>query len=81
MTRMQPMTLNCRNRNGEGMSKETVFVRPAAGRVVRDPVTREALPEGGLEVPRNSYWLRRLRDGDVIEGKARGAGKTKRGAE
>jgi hypothetical protein len=44
-----------------------MFVKPAAGRVVRDPVTMQPLPPGGRDVPRESYWLRRLRSGDVVE--------------
>lgn len=31
--------------------------------------TREYLPDKGMLVPRNGYWLRRLKDGDVIEDK------------
>lgn len=42
-----------------------MFVKPAAGRVVRDPETYTPLPEAGREVPRSQYWMRRLRDGDV----------------
>lgn len=44
----------------------TMFVKPAAGHRVYDPATRQPLPPEGSEVPRNQYWLRRLRDGDVI---------------
>lgn len=29
--------------------------------------TREYLPDRGMLVPRNGYWLRRLKDGDVVE--------------
>lgn len=46
---------------------ETIFVKPAAGRLVRDPATRGHLPAEGAEVPRTGYWLRRLADGDVVE--------------
>jgi hypothetical protein len=42
-------------------------IKPARdGLVVRDPVTREAIPAEGAEVPASTYWRRRLRDGDVI---------------
>lgn len=34
---------------------------------VRDPIDNKPLPEEGKAVPENAYWLRRLRDGDVIE--------------
>lgn len=48
------------------MTQETVFVKPAAGRQVRDPATKKHIPAEGIKVPRSSYWLRRLRDGDVL---------------
>lgn len=34
-----------------------MFVRPVAGLKVRDPDTRELLPEAGKEVPETAYWL------------------------
>jgi hypothetical protein len=40
-------------------------VIPAPGLIVRDPVTRLALPPGVSEVPKNAYWLRRMAKGDV----------------
>lgn len=49
-------------------------VKPREGLIVRDPVTREALPAKATTVPRNAYWLRRLADGDVVDASAR-AGK------
>ena len=52
------------------MNDDKMFVVPGKDLTVRDPVTREPLPPGGAEVPRSTYWLRRLRDGDVTEGKA-----------
>lgn len=50
----------------------TLYVKPAVpGAVVRDPVTRQALPQDGGEVPDNVYWRRRLPrpgiPGDVVE--------------
>ncbi len=36
---------------------------PAA--VVRDPITRQPLAADGTEVPDTSYWVRRLRAGEV----------------
>jgi hypothetical protein len=45
------------------MSRMTVY--PAAGRVVPDPEAGGDLPAEGREVPRDAYWLRRLRDLDV----------------
>lgn len=51
------------------MSKE-IYVKPAReGLVVRDVVTGQSLPAEGASVPRSSYWMRRLRDGDVVEAK------------
>lgn len=47
---------------------ETRNLKPAVpGLVVRMPVTGYALPEEGAEVEMNTYWHRRLRDGDVVE--------------
>lgn len=44
-----------------------MLVRPAPGCTVRDPVTRVTLPEAGADVPGNdSFWLRRVLQGDVI---------------
>jgi hypothetical protein len=46
----------------------TIFVRPVSpGLIVRDPITRQPLPSEGAEKPRDTYWLRRLADGDVVE--------------
>lgn len=43
-------------------------VKLAEGRRLRDPVTHAHLePDQVREVPRNTYWVRRLRDGDVVE--------------
>lgn len=47
------------------------FLKPAeADLVVRDPVTRDALPAEGKAVVLDSYWRRRMRDGDVVEAPA-----------
>jgi hypothetical protein len=46
---------------------ETIFVKPEPGRIVRDPITMQPLPGDGDEKPRDTYWLRRLADGDVTE--------------
>lgn len=34
--------------------------------VIRDPHTRRQLPPDGDEVPENTFWTRRLRDGEVV---------------
>ena len=45
---------------------EKMFVKPVAGRRCKDPASYELLPEGGKSVTKNSYWLRRLKDGDCV---------------
>ena len=35
--------------------------------VLRDPVTKERIATKGKMVPKNGFWLRRLKAGDVIE--------------
>lgn len=55
----------------------TFFIHPARTaegkpKRVPDPESadpRAVLPAGGAEKPRTAYWLRRVRDGDAIEGK------------
>lgn len=42
-------------------------VWPAPGRRVRDPANGQLLTRRGAEVPDNSYWRRRLADGDVLD--------------
>lgn len=44
-----------------------MFVVPANGRSVPDPLRGDFLPEKGRNVEKNSYWLRRLKNGDVKE--------------
>lgn len=46
-----------------------VFATPKEGVLVRHPDTGKPLAAGGEAVERNSYWLRRERDGDVTLGK------------
>lgn len=40
-------------------------VKPAKGRAVPDPETGLLLPAQGRDVPDDTYWRRRLADGDV----------------
>lgn len=43
-------------------------VYPTAGRLVRDSVTRARLPAEGADVDlRDTYWSRRLREGDITD--------------
>ena len=42
-----------------------MFVKPNNGLSVRCPVRGEPLPKDGAEVPDNTFWHRRLKDGDV----------------
>ncbi|MDF9346388.1 DUF2635 domain-containing protein [Escherichia coli] len=50
-------------------------IKPAAGKAIRDPLTMKLLASEGEEKPRNSFWIRRLAAGDVVEV---GAPKTRR---
>lgn len=44
-----------------------MFVKPAPGLKVRLPDNPRAfLPEDGADVERDSFWMRRLFDGDVV---------------
>lgn len=47
---------------------DRVYVKPAPGMTVRKPVGGY-LADEGEEVNRDSYWRRRLADGDVVEAK------------
>ena len=44
----------------------TFFIRPKEGLRIADPKTGEYLPESGMLMPRSGFWLRRLKDGDVV---------------
>lgn len=44
-----------------------LYLKPAPGVTVRDPETLQPLAEKGERKPRTTYWLRRLKDGDVTE--------------
>ena len=46
---------------------DLMHVKPVPGRRCKDPNTCELLPEGGRNVPRNSYWLKRIERGDCVE--------------
>lgn len=40
-------------------------IKPKEGLIVRNPVNGLIVPEKGLNVPNNSYWRRRVKDGSV----------------
>lgn len=42
-----------------------IFVIPNPDKTIIDPVTQRPLPEEGMEVPFNKYWIRRIDEGDV----------------
>ncbi len=42
-----------------------IFIIPKTGLIVKDPYTKKAIPERGIEVTKNVYWQRRLLEGDV----------------
>ena len=41
-------------------------VKPKKGLLVRDPNTREPLKSAGEIKPRNTYWLRRIKEGSAL---------------
>ncbi|TAL89284.1 MAG: DUF2635 domain-containing protein [Candidimonas sp.] len=47
-----------------------MYIKPAAGRVVRDPVLNDYVPPEGREVTPSIYWNRRVNDGDVVLSKS-----------
>jgi len=50
-------------------------VKPAPGRAVRNPETKQLLPADGIEVPDDSIlWNRILGDGDVVKVEKSGSG-------
>lgn len=48
-----------------------MYVKPAPGLRVIDPVRKQFMPDDGQEISDTDlYWARRLRDGDVVRIKA-----------
>lgn len=46
---------------------KTILIQPAMHRIVRDPISQAMLPsDTPTEVPASSFWLRRLKMGDVV---------------
>lgn len=61
-----------------------MWIKPAPGRKVRDPQSRKHIPETGLSVSEtDTYWHRRLLDGDVVrdDAAASGGDSKKKGKE
>lgn len=44
-----------------------MYVKASPGLKIRDADLKDLLPDDGRDVPDTDYWLRRLRDGDVVE--------------
>ncbi|MEO0652814.1 MAG: DUF2635 domain-containing protein [Planctomycetota bacterium] len=51
----------------EQSTRTHLHLKPRAGFQVSDPDAGDRLPVEGRRVRRSGYWLRRLRDGDVVE--------------
>lgn len=49
------------------MHPTVFYIRPVDGLRIADPETGAYLPPEGAVMPRSGFWLRRLKDGDVIE--------------
>ena len=45
---------------------EIRFLKPVPGVKIRDPKTKEFLPEEGRRVEMSVYWNRRIQDGTVV---------------
>jgi hypothetical protein len=57
-----------------------MYVKPAPGLVIPDPDRFDTLPADGRDVPDSDFWLRRLRDGDVVLADPPAAPATEQGA-
>ena len=49
---------------------DKIFIKAVNGRSIRDPDTKELLSESGELKPRTGFWLKRIKQGDVVESKA-----------
>lgn len=49
---------------------QQIWVTPKSGVKVRHPQTGQHVPDTGMLVTPDSFWARRLADGDVVEGRA-----------
>ncbi|MCY0854338.1 DUF2635 domain-containing protein [Cupriavidus sp. D39] len=58
-----------------------MFVKPAPGIRLRDPVTKQFIADEGQEVDDfDLFWIRRINDGDAIKVDAPVAAKPAKGA-
>lgn len=55
---------------------KTLFLKPAEGLLVRDPVTRKPLDPAGEDKPDTLYWRRVLARGDAVRATRPKGGKT-----
>ena len=51
----------------------TIHIKPAGSDTVRDPITRRPLADKGEHKPKNSYWVKKLNKGEVVEVAAKAA--------
>lgn len=42
-----------------------IKIKPKSGLKIRDPFHADFLPDNGRDVQKNSYWIRRLKEGSV----------------
>jgi hypothetical protein len=59
-----------RKTQGADMHPTRFYIKPAPGLRIADPQSGEYLPDAGALMPRSGFWLRRLADGDVVDGSA-----------
>lgn len=60
---------------------QTIFIKPASGLKVRDPVTKQHLKAEGESKPRSNYWLRRVASGEVLIAQPASAKSTQKSGE
>jgi hypothetical protein len=58
-----------------------ITIKPAEGRLVRHPGNYQPLAADGEAVEQNSYWVRKLRAGDVVEVNEADEGQKTKGAK
>lgn len=56
-----------------------IILKPVEGRLVRHPGNYQPLAADGEAVEKNSYWVRKVLAGDVIEVKPAAAGQKNEG--